>query len=153
MIQDITIPINDCPHMPYWGSLKEAMVQLSLANEKGHDTILVFDETYKLVGTLSQQDILTGLGMGRKASGKKDPTVAWESLLGKRTEKILSSPVEKFMSKPKAAISMSEHILEACRMMSKKGMSILPVTHGEKISGIVRIGDLFRHIANAILRL
>jgi predicted transcriptional regulator len=153
MIEDITIPINDYPHMPYWGSLKEAMVQLSLAHEKGHDTILVFDEAYKLVGTLSQQHILIGLGLGGKVRGKKGVPVSWESLLGERTDEILSSPVKKFMSKPKATISMSEEILEACRIMSKKGMTILPVTNGDKIFGIVRLGDLFRHISNAILRL
>ena len=138
---DLSILVNDFPHMPYWGSLKEAMVQLSLAHEKGHDTILVFDEAYKLVGTLSQKNILDGLGLGRKAAGEKGSSVSWELLLGEKTEKTLSLPVKKFMSKPKAAISISGEILKACRMMSKKGVTILPVTDGEKIYGIVRIGD------------
>jgi len=149
---DLTILVNDCPHMPYWGSLKEAVVQLSLAHEEGHDTILVFDEAYKLVGTLSQKNILDGLGVGRRALRKKGFVVSWEYLLGEKTEETLSRSVKKYMSKPRATISTAEDILEACRTMSEKGVTILPVTDGERIFGIVRIGDLFRHIANTILR-
>ena len=60
-VMDLVIPLADYPHMPYWGTMKEAIVQLNVAYGAGHHTILVFDEAYKLVGMLLEQDILQGL--------------------------------------------------------------------------------------------
>ena len=60
-VKDLIIPLSEYPHMPYWGTLREAIVQLNVAYESNHHAVLVFDEAYKLVGMLFQKDILKGL--------------------------------------------------------------------------------------------
>ena len=57
-IKDMVIPLSEYPHLPYWGTLREAIVQFSAAYEIGHHTVLIFDEAYKLVGILLHKDVL-----------------------------------------------------------------------------------------------
>ena len=34
-VKDLIIPLTDYPHMPYWGTLREAIAQLNVAFETG----------------------------------------------------------------------------------------------------------------------
>jgi CBS-domain-containing membrane protein len=152
-LRDLTLPLSECPHMPYWGTVKEAIVQLNVAHEAGNDVVLVFDEAYRLVGLLSQRNILEGLYNNRRKSRKKDLFLSWETLVLGETDEHLSRPVKDFMDKVKGVVDVSDSVLTAVRIMLKKGGSLLPVTEGDKTIGIVRLNDLFHQISNAILRL
>jgi CBS-domain-containing membrane protein len=146
-IRDVILPLSDCPHMPYWGPLKEAIVQLNVAHETGHQAVLVFDEAYALVGILSQMDILKAL------DHKKGFPVSWDRLLGEETEKQLSRPVEDFMSKVKVTVDVSDSMLEASQIMLQESARLLPVMEGSRVIGVLRMDNLFHQITNAILKL
>ncbi len=60
------IGIFEYPHVPYWFSINQAIriVKVSFISAKKYPdpmAILVFDEKYNLMGTLTLKDILRGL--------------------------------------------------------------------------------------------
>jgi len=152
-LKNLVIPISDYPHMPYWGTLKEAIVQLNVAYDTGHHTVLVFDEAYKLVGMLLQKDILKGLEPKFAQHYEDGVPIAWDRLLKGSSEKQLSRPIKEFMSEVTALIDAEDSILKASHIMLQKDVYLLPVMKGGKLIGVVRMGDLFHEITNAVLEL
>ncbi|MDO9287669.1 MAG: hypothetical protein Q7T83_02630, partial [Thermodesulfovibrionales bacterium] len=64
--KDVMIDVFEFPHIPYWFSIPQAIGRVKqslLSSEKCHHplAVLVFDEKYNLLGTLSLKDILRGL--------------------------------------------------------------------------------------------
>jgi CBS-domain-containing membrane protein len=152
-VKDLVIPLSDYPHMPYWGTLKEAIVQLNVAYETGHHTVLVFDEAYKLVGMLLQKDILRGLEPRFAQHYEEGVPMAWDDLLRSGSEQRLGQPIKAFMSEVTAKLDGEDSILKASHVMLQKDAYLLPVLEGGKLMGVVRMGDLFHEITNAVLNL
>ncbi|MCD6138857.1 MAG: CBS domain-containing protein [Deltaproteobacteria bacterium] len=152
-IKHLVIPLTDYPHMPYWGTLREAIVQLNVAYETEHHTVLVFDEAYKLVGMLLQKDILKGLQPKFAQHYQEGIPIFWDDLLKSATQKQLDRSVKEFMSEITATIDVSDSVLKASHIMVDKDIYLLPVMEGDKLIGVVRMGDLFHEITNAVLKL
>lgn len=67
--KDVMIGIFDYPHVPYWFSISQAIriIKVSFLSTKKYPdpmAILVFDEKYNLMGTLTLKDILGVLSRG-----------------------------------------------------------------------------------------
>ena len=152
-VKDLVIPLTEYPHMPYWGTLKEAIVQLNVVFETGHSTVLVFDEAYEFVGILLQRDILKGLEPKFARHLKEEFPVSWDDLLKSESQKRLTRPVKEFMSGVAATVDAEDSILQASHIMLREDAYLLPVMEGSKLIGIVRMGDLFHEITNAVLKL
>jgi len=152
-IRDLIIPLSEYPHMPYWGTLKEAIVQLNVAYETDHHTVLVFDEAYKLVGMLHQKDILKGLEPKFAQHYNSGVPIAWDDLLKSSGEKRLSLAVKEFMSEAMVKLEANDSILKASHLMLQNDVFLLPVMEENKLIGVVRMGDLFHEITNAVLSL
>ncbi|MBW1739675.1 MAG: CBS domain-containing protein [Deltaproteobacteria bacterium] len=152
-VKDLVIPLSEYPHMPYWATLREAIAQLNVAFETGHHTVLVFDEAYKLVGMLLQKDILKGLEPKFAEHHEEGVPIFWNGLLKSGSEKRLSRPIKEFMSEVTATIDAEDSILKASHIMLQKDAYLLPVMEGDKLIGVVRMGDLFHKITNAVLKL
>jgi predicted transcriptional regulator len=152
-VKDLVIPLSDYPHMPYWGTLKEAIVQLNVAYDTGHHTVLVFDESYKLVGMLLQRDILSGLEPRFARHHEEGVPIAWDDLLKSGSGKQLDQPIKDFMSKVTTTINAEDSILKASHIMIQEGLYLLPVIEGDRLIGVVRMGDLFHKITSAVLEL
>ncbi len=152
-VMDLIIPLTDYPHMPYWGTVREAIVQLNVSYETGHHMILVFDEAYKLAGMLLQKDILKAISTKLGESDEENIPISWDDMLKTGSEKRLALPVKEFMSEATASIDGKESILMASHMMLKEATYVLPVTEGEKFIGVVRMEDLFHEITNTMLKL
>jgi predicted transcriptional regulator len=152
-IGDLIRPLGDWPHMPYWGALKEAIVQLNISHETGHDTVLVFDEAYALVGLLTQKDVLKALDTKDSGGSKQGVPVSWDDMLKPDIQERLSRPVQDFMSKVKTKFDAGDSILSVSRIMSDKGVCMVPVLEANRVIGVVTMGDLFHEITNAILKL
>ncbi|UCF57907.1 MAG: CBS domain-containing protein [Deltaproteobacteria bacterium] len=150
-VKDLVIPLNEYPHMPYWATLKEAIVQLNVAYETGHHTVLVFDEAYKLVGMLLQKDILRGLEPKFAQHYEAGVPIAWDDLLKSGSEKRLAQPIKAFMSEVTAKLDVGDSVLKASHIMLQKDAYLLPVMEGEKLIGVVRMGDLFHEITKTML--
>ena len=152
-LKDLIIPLSEYPHMPYWGTLREAIVQLNVAYETGHHAVLVFDEAYKLVGMLFQKDILKGLEPKFAQHYEDGVPIFWDDLLKTGSEKQLGRPVKEFMSKAKFTIGVDDSILKASHIMLGEESHLLPVMEGDKLIGVLRMNDLFHEITKAVLDL
>lgn len=58
-------------------------------------------------------------------------------------------PLEAVMTASPRTISRETTISEAAGIMQKHGYRTLPVTHGDELVGLVRLGDLLKNIAEA----
>jgi len=152
-LKDLLIPLSTYPHMPYWGTLREAIAQLNLAYETGHHTVLVFDEAYKLVGILSQKDILRGLVPKFAEHYNQGVPVFWDDLLAAGSEKRLKLPIQDFMSRVKVTGEAEDSILKAAHILLQENAYLLPLMENGKLIGVVRMGDLFQEITNVVLKL
>jgi CBS domain-containing protein len=152
-IKDFIIPVQEHPHLPYWGTLKEAVVQLNLAYEQGHQAVLVFDEAYQLVGMLSQKDILQALGPKLAHRHKESAPLLWNEQSQNGIRDRLSRPIKDFMSKAKTTLELEDPILKAAQTMLQNGDVISPVMDGNKLIGVARLKDLFHEITNLVLTL
>ena len=152
-LKHLLIPLSEYPHMPYWGTLREAIAQLNLAYETGHHTVLVFDEAYKLVGILSQKDILRGLMPKFAEHYEQGVPVFWDDLLASGSQKRLSLPIQDFMSRVKATGETEDSILKAAHIILEENTYLLPIMESGKLIGVVRMGDIFQEITNAVLKL
>ena len=152
-LKDILIPLSGYPHMPYWGTLREAIAQLNLAYETGHHSVLIFDEAEKGVGTLSQKNILRGLEPKFSTRYKQGGSARWRDLLASDSHKRLTLPVEGFMSRIRAEGQANDGILKAAHILSQEKTDLLPVVENGKLIGVVLMEDLFQEITNAVLKL
>jgi CBS-domain-containing membrane protein len=151
-VKDLVIPLSEYPHMPHWATLREAIAQLNVAFETGHHTVLVFDEAYKLVGMLLQKDILKGLEPKFAEHSDKGVPIFWDTLLESGSEEKLARPIQDFMSEAGISVDTEDNILKASHLMLQQDAYVLPVMEEEKLVGVVRMGDVFHHITNAVLK-
>lgn len=152
-VKDLAIPLTDYPHMPYWGTLREAIVQLNVSFETGHHTVLVFDEAYKLVGMLLEKDMLQGLEPKFAQHYENGVPILWDEILKSGAEERLGRPIKEFMSEVKSTIDAEDKILKASHIMLNDNVFLLPVMEGDKLIGVVRMGDVLHEITNALLEL
>ncbi|MGD8881541.1 MAG: CBS domain-containing protein [Desulfobacterales bacterium] len=152
-IKDMVIPLSEYPHIPYWGTLREAIVQFNAAYEIGHHAVLVFDEAYKLVGILLQKDVLKGLEPKFAQHYEDGVPILWDELLQTGSEKRLAQPVKEFMSEVKATIDIDDSILKASHIMLQEDNDLLPVMEGDKLIGVLRMDELFHDLTRTVLNL
>jgi predicted transcriptional regulator len=150
-IKDMIIPLSEYPHLPYWGTLREAIVQFNAAYEIGHHAVLIFDEAYKLVGILLQKDVLKGLEPKFAQHYEDGVPIFWDDLLQTGSEKRLSRPVKEFMSEVKATIGIDDSILKASHIMLQEDNDLLPVMEGDKLIGVLRMEELFHELTRTVL--
>ena len=152
-IKDMVIPLSEYPHIPYWGTLREAIVQFNAAYEIGHHAVLVFDEAYKLVGILLQKDVLKGLEPKFAQHYEDGVPIFWDELLQTGTEKRLARPVKEFMSEVKSTIDIDDNILKASHIMLQEDNDLLPVMEGDKLIGVLQMDELFHDLTSTVLNL
>jgi CBS-domain-containing membrane protein len=151
-ISELMISIAEYPHMPYWATLREAIVQLNVAYETGHHTVLVFDEAYSLKGLLHQSDLLKGARPEYAELCPPDVEIKWDDLAGSAKDN-LDRPIEEFMSAFDVAVAEGDHLLKVVHLMIDNNIGLLPVREGDRIIGVVRMHDLFYEVTKFILEL
>jgi CBS-domain-containing membrane protein len=149
-VKDMVIPLSDYPHLPYWGTLKEAIIQLNVAYEAGHHTVLIFDESDKLVGILLEREILKGIEPKFAQHYEDGVSILWDELLNSGIEKQLERPIKEFMSSIKASVDGNDTALKASHIMLHDSVYLLPVMDGDKVIGVVRMRDLFQELTKSI---
>ncbi len=61
------IPLDEYPHIPYWFTIRQAMAEMEKTEVGIEDRkslprqVLVFNESYELLGMVRRRDILRGL--------------------------------------------------------------------------------------------
>ncbi len=167
---DIMIPIEFYPHIPYWFTLKQAIIEMEKAQIEVHGrkslprVILIFNEKDTLVGSVRRRDILRGLEPSfllkepleyRKMlfSEENDLThheFSYEKLIMEARVRA-DSPVKDIMIPIKTAINYNDHIIKLMYEMVETNTSFLPVLKEGRVVGVVRSVDIFHEIAQIAL--
>jgi CBS domain-containing protein len=169
---DLMIPLEKYPHVPYWFSLRQAVAimertKLNPDMPGGSSLarfVLVFNETYKLLGITRRRDILRGLKPHFQAGvavqnpekgspGKADPGLpptSFEGLIKGLCEQA-ERPISEVMSPIQATVDYEDHLMKVIHEMVENNVSLLPVLKENAVVGVIRSVEVFHEIANLIL--
>jgi len=134
VVKDLMIDVFEYPHVPYWFTVKQAIMVIKkslIGTEKCiHPmAVLVFDEKYNILGTLTLKDILKGLESKEKAD----------------------SPVSEVMVPAKFFVEPADPSSKAADMMLSNDLILLPVIEDKKkFVGVVRMIEIFDELTSAI---
>ena len=164
--KDVMIGIFEYPHVPYWFSIGQAIriVKVSFISSKKYPdpmAILVFDEKYNLMGTLTLKDILRGLEPrfmkpSEKAQGLSEDesglSLIWDTLFTQGTKELAEKPVSEIMVPAKQFVEPGDSLTKAAYLMLHHDLTLLPVLENKKkFVGLVRMIEVFDEISNAII--
>ncbi len=167
VVKDIMIGIFEYPHVPYWFSISQAVriVKVSFISSKRYPdpmAILVFDEKYNLLGTLTLKDILKGLEPrflkpSTKAQVPEEDesglALIWDTLFTKGSKELAEKPVSEIMVPAKHFVEPNSPITKAAYLMLHHDLILLPVLEDKKkFVGLVRMIEIFDEISNVILK-
>jgi CBS domain-containing protein len=166
---DLMIPLDSYPHVPYWFSLRQAtaiMEKAQYANGPGRPVggrfVLVFDETYNLVGIVRRRDLLRGLGLDSESgAGADDPASAnveaggdesppWDAIAVRIREQA-ERPISEVMRRIRSTVDHQDNLLKVASTMVEQNVSMLPVLRDGVVIGVIRSAEVFREIASLIL--
>ncbi len=133
VVKDVMIGIFEYPHVPYWFTIGQAIriVKVSFLSTKKYPdpmAILVFDEKYNLMGTLTLKDILRGLEprflkpsstAQVAAEDESALSLIWDTLFDKSSKELAEKPVSDIMATAK-------YFVEPGRSYHKSGISYAP---------------------------
>src|SRR4030043_1100558 len=166
-IKDVMVGIFEYPHIPYWFSIDQAMriIKVSFISAKKYPeplAILVFDEKYNLLGTLTLKDILRGLEPRfmrptGKAQGyiqeEKELSLIWDTLFSEESKELSQKAVSEIMIPAKYFVEPDDPITKAAFMMIHNDLILLPVLENKKkFVGLVRLIEIFNEISDAVLK-
>jgi len=159
--EDLMIPLEDYPHIPYWFTLREAMAivreaALKFGGSFEPRAVLVFDEKYQLMGILTLRDIIIGLEpkfLQETSLIKMDPslTVLMGDFFGPKMKEQSHRVVSEVMSPIKITVNAEDPITKPLYLMVKENIGLIPVMRGGKVAGMLRLSDLFGEISKLVL--
>ncbi len=167
-VKDVMVGIFEYPHVPYWFTISQAIriVKVSFLSAKKYPdpmAILVFDEKYNLMGTLTLKDILKGLEPRflktppHKAQVAEEDETAlsliWDTLFTKESKELAEKPVSEVMVPAKYFVEPTDPVTKAAYLMLHHDLILLPVLENKKkFIGLVRMIEVFDEISSAILK-
>ena len=175
MVKQLMVPLSEYATVSKDASMYEAVLALESAvaafdpSRHRHRAILVYDENKRIVGKISQIDVLRGLEPGYEELAKSDSYTRlglsamyhksmieqyrlWNKPLNDICRKASELKVEAFMTAPTEGEFVDEEapLDEAIhRLIIGKHQSLL-VTRKKDIIGILRLTDIFTEIVKNI---
>jgi Mg/Co/Ni transporter MgtE len=165
-VQSLMQDVFEFPHIPYWFTIRQAIgiVKKSLlSGEKCHHpmAVLVFDEKYNLMGTISLKDLLKGiepkfLQKAKKAQVPDEDdsglSIIWDTLFDKESKEAIERPVSEIMVPAKFFVKPEDPVTKAAYLMIHNDLVLLPVLEDKKkFVGLVRMIEVFDELSNAVL--
>lgn len=165
-VEDLMIPLEDYPHVPFWFTLRQAMAIVREAAIKFEGTfeprsVLVFDEKYHLLGILTLQDVIHGLtpkslqgtiGKLRAAFDLDSAISGLEAdLSGPGVKEASETAVSEVMSPIKVTVKVGDSLAKALLLMLKEEVGRIPVMQEERVVGMIRLSDIFQEISDFVL--
>ena len=176
IVKDIMVPLSDYPTVPMEATLREAVEALEKAQKKldptryRHRAVLVYDDNKKIIGKISQLDVLKALepkydqmkdsrSLARFGFSKEFMKSLFEQFnlldkplddIGKKAGKL---KVKEIMYTPSDGEFVAETatLNEAIHQLVLGHHQSLLVTRGEEIVGILRQTDVFKEVFEAII--
>lgn len=172
VVRDVMIPLSEHPHVPYWLTIRQAMVvlrEIALEQKRGRyyePTLLVFDQEYNLLGVVRRRHLLAAVEPrlldpeafplddvpdGRHCLHERESCEP-HCLSGSATREAgFNTQVSEVMTPIKAVASPEDCIVKAFYTMSHADVGMLPVMDGDQVLGVVRWTDLFNEILGGLL--
>ncbi len=164
-VGSLKIDIFSYPHMPYWFTLRQAIEMMKQAMSdparRYHPlAVLVFDQRYSLMGTVTLREIIRGLEPkfllpAAAAQGynetRESLALIWGSMLTEQSRELSERPVVEIMVPVMGHVTSSDPVTMAAYLMIHQDVPLIPVIDDGAISGIVRITDIFEEIALTVL--
>lgn len=166
-VKDLMIDVFEFPHIPYWFSIRQAigvMKKALIGSKKCVRPVvmLVFDEKYNLVGTLTHINILKGiepsfLKRTTKAQLPEEDnaglSIIWETLFDKESKELAEKPVSEVMVPVKFFVESDDPITKAAYLMLHNDLILLPVLENKKkLIGVIRMIEVFDELTGTILK-
>lgn len=160
------VDVFEFPHVPHWFSMRQAIEIIKrtvIESEKciRPVVILVFDEKYNFLGTVTHINILKGLEPKflkptTKAQVHEENEVGlavlWDTLFTSGAKEIAEKPVSEIMVPAKFFVDQEDPITKAAYLMLRHDLVLLPVLENKKkLVGVVRMIEVFDELANTIL--
>jgi CBS domain-containing protein len=167
VVKDLMIGIFEYPHIPYWFSIEQVMkiINVSFISTKKYPeplAILIFDEKYNLMGTLTLKDILRGLEprfmkTSTKAQVPEEDesglSLIWDTLFNREAKEMAKKSVSEIMVPTRFFVEPTDPITKAAYLMVHHDLVLLPVLENKKkFVGLIRMVEIFDEISNAILK-
>lgn len=168
--EDVMIPMDSYPHVPHWFSLKQAIVEMEKTQFEvdGRKSlprvVLVFDEEYRLMGTVRRRDILRGLGPDpmqepRERAGETDPGIKRDLRPGDATghitvdelKKRAERPVSEVMTPIRVTLDAATPLMEVAYFMAVNDVSIVPITKNGTVVGMARSTDVLHRVGKTLM--
>jgi CBS domain-containing protein len=163
---DIMIPLDHYPHVPFWFTIRQAVaelerVQLSTDNRQSLPrVVLVFDEEYRMMGSVRRRDLLRGLGANAlqeqlERDGENDPSfrrdVATSELSSSHTVDSIRErsgrQVSEIMQPIRVTVDADSTISEVMNVLVVNNVSFAPVVGAEGVVGVVRTAEVLHRLA------
>ncbi len=157
-VGEIMIPIDAYPHIPYWFTLRQALIVFSKAKLEINNTfslpraILIFDKEYKFLGMVRRRDILRELDIGApvKDSDKiKDESFFLE--LAENLKEKAKEQIQKVLRPINETVDYEEYVTEAIYKMVDDEISLLPVIKDGRVVGVVRTVEMLEEVSNLVI--
>ena len=168
VVKDVMTGIFEYPHVPYWFTIGQAIriVKVSFISTKKYPdplAILVFDEKYNLMGTLTLKDILRGIEPrflktppDKAQLAEEDESslsLIWDTLFDRGSKDLAEKPVSEVMVPAKYFVEPTDPITKAAYLMLHHDLLLLPVLENKKkFVGLVRMIEVFDEISSGILQ-
>ena len=171
-VMEMMVPINDYATVSENATMYDAILALEKAQAEydkshyHHRAILVYNDQNKIVGKISQLDLLTALEpkyskmmnldvlsrTGYSMDYIESLTGFWSKPLGDICRKAASMQVRNFMYTPNSGEYIPEdaELNEAVhRLIMGRHQSLL-VTRGDDIVGVLRLTDVFKLVCESV---
>lgn len=168
-VKELMVKLTDYPHIPYWMSVRDAIAMMhSVYDEKlglgENRMILVFDESYQLLGVLRLKNLLEGI---EPKFLRKDEKSLYQGLAhadyaslsalveGTFSERYCKEeakkPVSEIMIPIKVKVDVNDSVPKAAFIMVQENINLVPVMDGEKVAGVLRMSDVFNELTKIVI--
>ena len=167
-VKEIMVKLTDYPHIPHWMGVRDAIAMIhSVYDEKlglgENRMVLVFDESYQLLGILRLKNLLTGIEpkflrkddksryQGLTHADYASLSALVEGTFSEKCKEEAKKPVSEVMMPIKVTVDANDSVSKAAFIMLQADINLLPVMDGEKVAGVLRMSDVFNELTKIVM--
>ena len=169
-VRDVYIKIDHYPNISLDAPIGHAIhiMHNVLEDSNKYRTILVLDDDERLKGYLSLRDLIRAVGPDYMRKDRPDIkghqpfagfsqdltalALIWQEGFTLKMHDELSKPVSEYMTLMEDRVALDDPIAKCIYIMLFHDVLVLPVVEDDKVTGVVRLVDLFERIADNVER-
>lgn len=167
-VRDFYTPSTNYPHISASSNVRDAFTQMfnNLVSSNKHRTILVVDDEQQLKGYLTLRDLVHAIKpdfLREQSPIRKRPqhyqgipddiydlSLIWQDHLSHKIREAAKRNVTEVMTLIEDTVSLDDSFAKCTYLMLLKDILILPVVENGNVIGVVRIVQIFEHIAQSL---